>query len=183
MPSNVFSLRLKQTFPPIIWIFTEGKGDEFESRIPFKNFSTLMRIHLGFSFIVLLVNIHMHGTQRLHSAYRKRPKLPWSYSQWSQMLSELAFIYLIRHKNSSKKFVQKIRPKKFVQKIPTKHSYQKFLPKSNTPSGILINPLCCFCHFPLTWNIPFCFFRTEGWALKKTYDFFKFCGLLRISEI
>ena len=54
----------------------------------------IMRIHLGFSFIVLLVNIHMHGTQRLYSAYRKRPKLPWSYSQWSQMLSELAFIYL-----------------------------------------------------------------------------------------
>ena len=41
MPSNVLPLRLKQTFPPIIWIFTEGEGDEVESRLPFKIFSTL----------------------------------------------------------------------------------------------------------------------------------------------
>ena len=26
MPSNVLPLHLKQTFPPIIWIFTEGEG-------------------------------------------------------------------------------------------------------------------------------------------------------------
>ena len=39
MPSNV--LHLKQTFPPIIWIFTEGEGDGIESRLPFKIFSTL----------------------------------------------------------------------------------------------------------------------------------------------
>ena len=30
-----------QTFPPIIWIFTEGEGDGIESRLPFKTFSTL----------------------------------------------------------------------------------------------------------------------------------------------
>ena len=24
---------IKQTFPPTIWIFTEGKGDEIESRL------------------------------------------------------------------------------------------------------------------------------------------------------
>ena len=41
MPSNVKPLRLKQTFPPIIWIFTEGEGDEMESRLPFKILSTL----------------------------------------------------------------------------------------------------------------------------------------------
>ena len=39
MPSNVLPLHLKQTFRPIIWIFTEG--DEIESRLPFKIFSTL----------------------------------------------------------------------------------------------------------------------------------------------
>ena len=39
MPTNVLPLCLKQTFPPIIWIFTEG--DEMESRLPFKIFSTL----------------------------------------------------------------------------------------------------------------------------------------------
>ena len=40
MPSNVLPLPLKQTFPPIIWIFTEG--DEIESRLPFKIFFTLL---------------------------------------------------------------------------------------------------------------------------------------------
>ena len=39
MPSNVLPLHLKQTFQPIIWIFTEGEG--IESRLPFKIFSTL----------------------------------------------------------------------------------------------------------------------------------------------
>ena len=41
-PSNVLPLRLKQTFPPMIWIFTQGEGDGTESRLPFKIFSTLM---------------------------------------------------------------------------------------------------------------------------------------------
>ena len=42
MPSNVLPLHLKQTFPPIIWIFTEGEGDEgIKSRLPSKIFSTL----------------------------------------------------------------------------------------------------------------------------------------------
>ena len=35
MPSNVLVLHLKQAFPPIIWIFTEGEGDGNESRLPF----------------------------------------------------------------------------------------------------------------------------------------------------
>ena len=29
------------TFPPRIWIFTEGEGDRVESKLPFKIFSTL----------------------------------------------------------------------------------------------------------------------------------------------
>ena len=36
--SNVLPLHLKQTFPPIIWIFIEGEGDEIESRLPLKSF-------------------------------------------------------------------------------------------------------------------------------------------------
>ena len=36
--SNVLPLHLKQTFPPIIWLFTEGEGDRTESRLPFKIF-------------------------------------------------------------------------------------------------------------------------------------------------
>ena len=42
MPNNVLPLHLKQAFPPIIWIFTEGEGDAIESRSPFKIFSTLL---------------------------------------------------------------------------------------------------------------------------------------------
>ena len=42
MPSNVLPLRLKQTFQPIVWIFTEGESDEIESRLPFKIFFTLL---------------------------------------------------------------------------------------------------------------------------------------------
>ena len=44
MPSNILPLHLKQTFPPIIWIFIEGEGDGIESRLPFKFFSTLRKI-------------------------------------------------------------------------------------------------------------------------------------------
>ena len=40
-PSNVMPLHLKQTFPPIIWIFTKGEGDWMESRLPFRIFFTL----------------------------------------------------------------------------------------------------------------------------------------------
>ena len=39
MPSNVLPLHLKQTFPLIIWIFTECEGDGIETRLPFKIFS------------------------------------------------------------------------------------------------------------------------------------------------
>ena len=42
MPSNVLPLHLKQTFPPMIWIVTEGEVDGIESRVPIKIFSTLL---------------------------------------------------------------------------------------------------------------------------------------------
>ena len=41
-PSNVLPLYRKQTFPSIIWIFTEVEGDGIESRLPLKIFSTLL---------------------------------------------------------------------------------------------------------------------------------------------
>ena len=41
-PSNALPLHLKQTVPPIIWIFNESEGDGIESRLPFKIFSTLL---------------------------------------------------------------------------------------------------------------------------------------------
>ena len=50
-PSNVLPLHLKQTFLPIIWIFTEGESDGSDSRQPFKIFSTLTLIN-SFSKII-----------------------------------------------------------------------------------------------------------------------------------
>ena len=47
MPINVLPLHLKQTFLPIIWIFTEGVGDGIESRLPFKIRSTLTLSQTG----------------------------------------------------------------------------------------------------------------------------------------
>ena len=44
---NVLHLYLKQTFPPIICIFTEGEDGGIESRLPFKIFSTLSRYILS----------------------------------------------------------------------------------------------------------------------------------------
>ena len=41
MPSNVLPIHLRLTFPLIIWIFTEGEGDDIEARLPFNIFSTL----------------------------------------------------------------------------------------------------------------------------------------------
>ena len=35
IPSNVLPFHLNETFPPIIWIFTEGEGDGLKSRLPF----------------------------------------------------------------------------------------------------------------------------------------------------
>ena len=40
-PCNVLPLHLKQTFPFMIWIFTEGEGDGIKSRLHFKIFSSL----------------------------------------------------------------------------------------------------------------------------------------------
>jgi hypothetical protein len=40
-PSNVLPYYLNQTFPPIIRIFTEGEGDEINSRLSSKIFFTL----------------------------------------------------------------------------------------------------------------------------------------------
>ena len=42
MPSNVLPLQLNQTFPPVIWILTEGECDGIESRLPSKIFSILI---------------------------------------------------------------------------------------------------------------------------------------------
>ena len=58
MPSNVLPLHLKQTFPPIIWIFTEGEGDGIESRLPFKIFSTLKEVRNYRKFLKILLSTY-----------------------------------------------------------------------------------------------------------------------------
>ena len=45
-PGNVLPLHLKQTFPPIIWNFTEGEGGGMESRLSFEIFFTLLGTNL-----------------------------------------------------------------------------------------------------------------------------------------
>jgi hypothetical protein len=52
-PSNVLPLHLKHTFPLVISIFTEGKGDGIQSRLPFKIFVTLpKKSHdIGYQFL------------------------------------------------------------------------------------------------------------------------------------
>ena len=55
MPSNILPLHLKQTFQPIIWIFTEGEGDGIKSRLPFKIFTTLTGIADSGSGVGILV--------------------------------------------------------------------------------------------------------------------------------
>ena len=56
MPSNILPLHLKQTFPPIIWIFTEGESDWIKSRLPCKIFSE-------FYETILTTLVHCASTQ------------------------------------------------------------------------------------------------------------------------
>ena len=54
MLSNVLPLHLKQTFPSMILVFTEGEGDGIKSRIPFKIFSTLQNCLVPVAYIVVI---------------------------------------------------------------------------------------------------------------------------------
>ena len=63
MPSNVLPLHLKQAFPPMIWIFTEGEGDGIESGQPFKIFSTLKD---GARWSKIQVKTRINDYQNIH---------------------------------------------------------------------------------------------------------------------
>ena len=68
MPSNVLPLHLKQTFPSIIRIFTEGEGDGIGTMLPFKIFSTLrQRKHPHFTTLSILFLIFILIVQALKS--------------------------------------------------------------------------------------------------------------------
>ena len=73
MPSNDLPLHLKQTFPPITWIFTEGEGDGIESRVPFKIYSTLLTIWTSETQKqkTLLITLNYRKTTLIHIAEKK----------------------------------------------------------------------------------------------------------------
>ena len=97
MPSNVLPLRLKQTFPPIIWIFTEG--DEIKSRLPFKIFSTLMLWAWMLWTWISWINVtqfpkmcgsfiaQVHLTDFLYFLYRNDPGQPVQLNCWFRFIT------------------------------------------------------------------------------------------------
>ena len=63
-PSNVLPLHLKQTFLPIIWIFTEGKGDGIKFRLPFDVFffTTITFSYFVNTYMYIMTSIQKLGT-------------------------------------------------------------------------------------------------------------------------
>ena len=63
-PSNVLPLHLKQTFPPMIWIFTEGEGDGIKSKLLLKFFLLYKTMRTqaiqvqGYIFIIIIKYIY-----------------------------------------------------------------------------------------------------------------------------
>ena len=87
MISNVLPLCLKQTFPPIIWICTEGVG--IESKLPFKIFSTLktivaeilsFRMFTGFVKQKLLVFLFYYVIPKFSKAIEKMTCQFWQFT-------------------------------------------------------------------------------------------------------
>ena len=83
--SNVLPLHLKQTFPPTIWIFTEGDG--IKSSLPFKIFSTLTFLSFW--------NLTSRKIDFLHSSFAKLIKTFLCLEK--VCLSLKAFVYFQRH--------------------------------------------------------------------------------------
>ena len=66
-------LHLKQTFLPIIWILTEGIGDGFESRQPFKIFSTLDNVFLAQDFYFFLNKTYIFKNKKIFTWFAVHP--------------------------------------------------------------------------------------------------------------
>ena len=80
--SNVLLLHLKQTFPPTILIFTEG--DEIESRLPFKIFSTLsMNVLVLIQYCRVMVG---PSQERVEKKLKPNQSPVNSYSKFGQIL-------------------------------------------------------------------------------------------------
>ena len=65
---NFLPLHVKQSFPHIIWIFTVGKGDGIESRLPFDMYSTLPILWLTLDLYLKLFLLKWQHTQ-LHDTH------------------------------------------------------------------------------------------------------------------
>ena len=89
MPSYVLPLYHKQNFLRIIWIFTEGKGDRMESRLPFKIFFTLMDIK--------------PQPKKLTTPLNKLPG-----HMWSKFVAEIRQFFLKKSQNQLTFFKSKI---------------------------------------------------------------------------
>ena len=94
MPSNVLPLHLKQTFPPIIWIFTEGESDGIEFRLPFKIFSTLhfsqiFPMHFGSKYKDLLTRSYFFKSVCVLSGFSLNP---FRFMPVKTRLGDLAFL-------------------------------------------------------------------------------------------
>ena len=69
-PKNVLLLHLKQTFTPIILIFTDGEGDGIDNRESFKVCSTLPPSSTTLSSSKLITHITLHtNNTKVHSGF------------------------------------------------------------------------------------------------------------------
>ena len=75
-----FSLHLKQTSLPIIWIFTEGEGDGIESRLPLEIFSILKADNRYFQ------NIAMQNTPAFSRNLKALCKYVFRYWEYVSIL-------------------------------------------------------------------------------------------------
>ena len=89
-PSNVLWYYLKQTFLPIIWIFTEVEGDGIESRLPFKIFSTS-------TFLELLISTGWKPNKISRENVRFWNIFPISNATSKMFLSNCVLAYAYAH--------------------------------------------------------------------------------------
>ena len=68
----------KQSFPPMIWIFTEGEGDGVKSRLPSKKFSTQLIVCL----LIYLLFYHVISNYFRWTGSSLQPFLRLSGTRW-----------------------------------------------------------------------------------------------------
>ena len=137
-PINVLPLHLKQTFPPIIWIFTEGEGDEIESRLPFKIFSTLIQF-LNFQVIYVDYPGEVSLKQIYGTFTRAMLRLVPNLRAYSEPLTNaMVEFYLL----SQEKFTQDMQPHYIYRSIFIRPCFKS----SFEPTFYTI-----LCHRVFTW--------------------------------